>query len=202
MSTRSAPRSKRAGIARAALARTGEALAATSLHEPDIVLLDLGLPDIDGVEVCRRLRRGFATPSSCSPPTARGGRSPHSRRVRTTTSRSRSRCRSSWPACAVAARHRDPLAAVVDRRGHRHRRPPRRHCRHEPCRRHAAATSPARSSRCSRCSPATAAGCSPGSSLVSQVWGEQRPRQGRDAALPRQPAPAQSSKWVPNGPAS
>lgn len=32
----------------------GLALAAASL--PDIVILDLGLPDIDGIEVCRRLR--------------------------------------------------------------------------------------------------------------------------------------------------
>ena len=39
------------------LARTGaEALTAVTLTPPDLVLLDLGLPDIDGVELCRRLR--------------------------------------------------------------------------------------------------------------------------------------------------
>ncbi len=32
------------------------ALAAASEHHPDIVVLDLGLPDIDGVEVIRRIR--------------------------------------------------------------------------------------------------------------------------------------------------
>jgi two-component system KDP operon response regulator KdpE len=40
-----------------ATARTGrEALAEASTHPPDAVILDLGLPDLDGVEVIRELR--------------------------------------------------------------------------------------------------------------------------------------------------
>jgi two-component system KDP operon response regulator KdpE len=40
------------------VAETGErALELASLVEPHIIVLDLGLPDIDGVEVCRLLRR-------------------------------------------------------------------------------------------------------------------------------------------------
>src|SRR5690242_19350483 len=38
----------------------GPALAATG--EPDLIALDLGLPDIDGVEVCARLREWTQTP--------------------------------------------------------------------------------------------------------------------------------------------
>jgi two-component system KDP operon response regulator KdpE len=44
-------------------ATTGQqALVEASTRSPDIVLLDLGLPDIDGVEVTRRLREWSATP--------------------------------------------------------------------------------------------------------------------------------------------
>jgi two-component system OmpR family response regulator len=40
-------------------AATGkDALAAVSLHQPDLVTLDLTLPDVDGLEVCRRIRAG------------------------------------------------------------------------------------------------------------------------------------------------
>jgi two-component system KDP operon response regulator KdpE len=44
-------------------ASTGaEGLAAASTHSPDIILLDLGLPDIDGLEVTRRLREWTKVP--------------------------------------------------------------------------------------------------------------------------------------------
>ena len=39
-----------------------QALDSASLEEPDIVILDLGLPDIDGVDVCRHLRRWYTNP--------------------------------------------------------------------------------------------------------------------------------------------
>lgn len=44
-------------------AMTGRAaLEAVEREEPDLIVLDLGLPDIDGVEVCRLIRDGRATP--------------------------------------------------------------------------------------------------------------------------------------------
>ncbi len=39
-----------------------EALSAVIAHRPDMIILDLGLPDVDGVEVTRRLREWSQTP--------------------------------------------------------------------------------------------------------------------------------------------
>lgn len=42
---------------RATVAATGEeGLGAVAVEDPDVVVLDLGLPDLDGVEVCRQIR--------------------------------------------------------------------------------------------------------------------------------------------------
>jgi two-component system KDP operon response regulator KdpE len=44
-------------------AATGaEALEAVVAHHPDVIFLDLGLPDLDGIEVTRRLREWTQTP--------------------------------------------------------------------------------------------------------------------------------------------
>jgi two-component system KDP operon response regulator KdpE len=44
-------------------AATGsEGLTAAAAHPPDVILLDLGLPDIDGIEVTRRLREWTKAP--------------------------------------------------------------------------------------------------------------------------------------------
>lgn len=44
-------------------AATGEeGLAAAAIRQPDLVILDLGLPDLDGIEVIRRLRDWTAVP--------------------------------------------------------------------------------------------------------------------------------------------
>lgn len=39
-----------------------QGLAVASAERPDLIVLDLGLPDMDGIEVCRGLRRGSAVP--------------------------------------------------------------------------------------------------------------------------------------------
>jgi len=42
--------------------RGEEGLARAAANEPDLIILDLGLPDMDGVEVCTRLREWTQTP--------------------------------------------------------------------------------------------------------------------------------------------
>ena len=39
-----------------------EALQQATIHAPDVMLLDLGLPDLDGIEVIRRIRSWSAMP--------------------------------------------------------------------------------------------------------------------------------------------
>jgi len=48
---------------RVVVARTGsEALGLADQHAPDVTILDLGLPDVDGLQVCRHLRRFTRNP--------------------------------------------------------------------------------------------------------------------------------------------
>jgi two-component system KDP operon response regulator KdpE len=48
---------------RATLAASGEeGLDAAALHPPDFVILDLAMPGMDGVEVCRQLRAWSQVP--------------------------------------------------------------------------------------------------------------------------------------------
>jgi len=42
--------------------RGQEGLTLAAAHEPDLIILDLGLPDMDGVDVCTRLREWTQTP--------------------------------------------------------------------------------------------------------------------------------------------
>ena len=80
-----------AGFEVTSAATAGEAVAAATAEPPDLVLLDVMLPDMDGFEVVRRLRErrpGTARrcPSSSSPrATARPTRSPACPSAPTTT---------------------------------------------------------------------------------------------------------------------
>ena len=50
-----------------------EALKAISESEVDLVLLDIVMPEMDGYQVCRRIRKASAGSTTCSvaPPTSR-----------------------------------------------------------------------------------------------------------------------------------
>jgi DNA-binding response OmpR family regulator len=69
----------------------GQALKRIEQHAADIVILDLGLPDMGGMEVLTRIRGWSTMPVSCCPRVPpRSRRSPPSTQAQTTTSPSRS----------------------------------------------------------------------------------------------------------------
>jgi DNA-binding response OmpR family regulator len=53
---------KNAGYAVRTAANGSEALAQVAAAQPALIVLDLMLPDIDGIEVCRRIRKGSDVP--------------------------------------------------------------------------------------------------------------------------------------------
>jgi DNA-binding response OmpR family regulator len=53
---------KNAGYAVRTAANGNEALAQAAAAQPNLIVLDLMLPDIDGIEVCRRIRKGSDVP--------------------------------------------------------------------------------------------------------------------------------------------
>jgi DNA-binding response OmpR family regulator len=53
---------KNAGYTVKTAATGGEALKQVGLDQPSLIVLDLNLPDIDGIEVCRRIRKSADVP--------------------------------------------------------------------------------------------------------------------------------------------
>jgi two-component system KDP operon response regulator KdpE len=100
------------------VAATGrDAIDAVAADDPDVVVLDLGLPDMDGVDVCRHMRTWSSAPIVVL--TADGH---EDRMVRSLEEGADDYVTKpfSMPALlarvAVAARHRRALGAVVDQR--------------------------------------------------------------------------------------
>ena len=121
-------------------ARTGlDGVVQASLHQPDVVVLDMSLPDIDGVEVCGRIREFSDVPIVVL--SALGSESARSRRsiaVRTTTSPSPSGWPSSRRGCGCSCVGRAPPAGRAGRGRRRtarvRPRPPHGHARRRPLR--------------------------------------------------------------------
>src|SRR3954468_12771529 len=53
---------KNAGYAVRTAATGADALAQAEAERPDLIVLDLMLPDVDGIEVCRRIRKDSDVP--------------------------------------------------------------------------------------------------------------------------------------------
>src|ERR1700751_1146168 len=53
---------EKAGMKTSAVADGAAALQAIQRRAPDLVVLDIGMPELDGLEVCRRLRRTSEVP--------------------------------------------------------------------------------------------------------------------------------------------
>jgi two-component system KDP operon response regulator KdpE len=96
------------------------ALAQAALHRPDVIILDMNLPDMEGVEVLRRLREWASTPViMLSVRAADRTRSVRWTPAPTTISPSRSAQSSCWRGCAwrcaTASRlPREPVLTIGD----------------------------------------------------------------------------------------